>query len=102
MVSATLDHGSSAATTVTVTAAALEPPIGTYFTRTGSSLTIAAGATRSTGSVTIAAVDDDIRGPPRRRVLVSGVATNERAVNGPAAAKLTITDDETVKARSSD
>ena len=43
-VTATLDHASSADTTVTVAAAALDPPGETYFTQTGTTLTIAGAA----------------------------------------------------------
>ena len=95
-VTAALDHGSSAATTVTVAAAALDTPGATYFAQTGTTLTIAALHTASTGTVTIAARNDGIYGPASRRVRVSGDAVNERAVNGPAAVDLTINDDESL------
>ena len=93
-VTATLDHASSADTTVTVTARALKPPAGSYFTQTGTTLTIAAGATASTGSVTVAAVDDEVVGPAVKRVQISGVAAGERTVTDPSAVELSIDDDE--------
>ena len=56
-------------------------------------LTIAAGATTSTGVVRITANDNAIDHPDRE-VTVSGAASNDLAVVQPAAQTLTITDDE--------
>ena len=57
-VTAILDRTASAAATITVAAAAVPPAVGGDFTQSGTKLTIAAGATTSTGTVTLTAVDD--------------------------------------------
>ena len=88
-VTASLSHPSSAATTVTVSAAG---PSGSY-TLTGDTLTIAAGKTASTGTVTVAAVDDAVDDPDKT-VIVSGISANAQGVTGPLANTLTIEDDD--------
>ena len=92
-VTATLEHESSAETTVTVAASPYDPPAGSYFTQTGTTLTIAAGALASTGAVTIAGVDDMADGADKR-VQVAGTAANDHGVVDPAALLLTITNEE--------
>ena len=93
-VTARLDHRSSAATVVTVTAASVAPALASHFTQAGSTLTIAAGQRRSAGTVRITAVDDDLYGPTRE-VTVSGTATNDQGLAGaPAARSLAIREDE--------
>ena len=91
-VSATLSHGSSAATTVTVSAVA-----GLY-TVPGSAntITIAAGDTTSTGRVTITAVDN-AQDEANRGGTVGGTAANSQATGGAlsvAGASLTLEDDD--------
>ena len=93
MVTATLDRASSSATTVTVTAGAVSPAVAGDFTLSGNTLTIAAGATTSTGEVTITAVDNDVDAPDKS-VTVAGTATNELGIEQPDARTLTITDDD--------
>ena len=88
-VTASLSHPSSEPTTVTVTASG---PEGGY-TQTGTTLTIAARETDSTGKVTVEATDDDIDGDDRS-VTVSGVAANAHGATGPAPRTLTIEDDD--------
>ena len=56
-------------------------------------LTIAAGDTASTGTVTITADDNDEYAPDRR-VTVSATASNDLGVAGPADRPLTITEDD--------
>ena len=92
-VTATLDHPSSEATTVTVSAAPVSPAVAGDYTLSGSQLTIAAGQTDSTGTVTIRAVDNDVDAADRE-VTVSGTATNSRGVTAPAPVTLTITNDD--------
>ena len=65
---ATLDRTKSAATTITVSAS---PGAGTDFTLTGTTLTIAANATTSTGMVEITASDNSVGGADKS-VTVSG------------------------------
>ena len=92
-VTARLDHRSSQATVVTVTAAPVEPALASHYMQAGSTLTIAAGQRRSRGAVRITAVDDDVYGPTRQ-VTVTGTAFNEQGVAGPAARSLSILEDE--------
>ena len=97
-VTARLNRPSSEATTVTVTAAPMTPAVAGDYTLSGSRLTIAAGATTSTGEVTVTGVDNDVEAPDRR-VTVSGTATNGQGVTGPRDVTLTIVDDESVDER---
>ena len=92
-VTAELDYPSSKETTVTVTAAAMPPATADDFQLDGSTLTIAPGAKRSSGTVTVTGVDNTAVGATR--VTVSGTAKNDLAVVQPRAGILTITDDET-------
>ena len=93
-VTATLSGESGGATTITVTAAAVSPAVsGDFELSTNTELTIAAGQTASTGTVTITAVNDDVDGPDKE-VTVSAAAANDQGVDGPAAVTLTITDDD--------
>ena len=58
-------------------------------------LTIPAGGTRSTGTVTIATVDDQLYGGARRRVVtVSGTVTGGGGVSNPADQTLTVLEDD--------
>ena len=94
-VTAVLDRPSSNATMVTVSAAAVSPAVSGDFTlSTSPALTIAAGATASTGTVTITAVDNNIDAPDKE-VTVSAIATNTHGITAPSDATLTIADDET-------
>ena len=89
-----LSGKSSAVTTVTVTAAAVSPAVsGDFELSADTVLTIAAGATESTGAVTITAVDNAVDAPDKT-VTVSGAASGGNGVASPADATLTVTDDE--------
>ncbi len=96
-VTATLDRPSSAAIRVNVTAAPVTPAVAGDFRLSGNRrLTIAAGQTTSTGTVTLAAVDNDIAADDRM-VEVSGTATTNDTRVGvvqPEALRLTITADD--------
>ena len=93
-VTATLSHASSAATTVTVSAAAVSPALAGDFSLSGNrTLTIAAGSTSSSGTVTITAVNNGVDAP-NKEVTVSAVASNSQGVTDPSNQTLTITDDE--------
>ena len=98
-VTAVLSHPSDEATTVTVEATAVAPAeAGDFTLSTEATLTVAALATASTGTVTVAAVDNAVDAPDAE-VRVSGTAANDRAsadsipmtVTG---ATLTIADDD--------
>ena len=92
-VTASLDRASSAATTVTVAVTPKSPAVAGDYTLSGTALTIAAGATTSTGEVTITAADNDVDAPDKE-VTVSATAENDQGVTNPDAVTLTITDDE--------
>ena len=92
-VTATLSGKSSAAVTLTVGTTAVSPAVQGDFTRTGSTLTIAAGSTTSTGTVTVAAVDNSVA-QGSKRVTVSATAAGGNGVAAPSDATLTLRDDE--------
>ena len=92
-VTATLSHTSSEPVTITVTAAAVAPAIPGDFTRTGTTLTIAAGRTESAGAVTITANDNNVNSPDKQ-VAVSGSASGGLGVANPPDATLAIRDDD--------
>ena len=93
-VTASLNHASSAATTVTVNAVAVAPAVEGDFTLSANrTLTIAAGETASAGTVTITANDNNLDAP-NKQVTVSATATNSQGVTAPSARTLTIADDE--------
>ena len=101
-VTATLSHASSGDTTVTVAAAPVtvaaaldvSPAVADDFRLSDNrTLTIAAGATDSTGVVTVTAEDNETHSLPFKHVTVSGMATNMQGIAGdPADATLTITE----------
>ncbi len=91
-VTATLSESTSQATTVTVSAAAQSPAVSGDFTlSTNETLTIAANALTSTGTVTITGVNNDVDAADKS-VKVRGTASGGLTVNE---ATLTITDDDT-------
>ena len=94
-VTARLDHPSSEETTVTVAAPESPAVAGDYTLSANRVLTIAAGATTSTGAVTITAVDNAVDAP-NKAVTVSATAENTRGVTAPQDVTLTIRDDENV------
>ncbi len=93
-VTASLDRASSAVTTVTVSAMAVATAVSDDFMlSTNKTLTITAGQTTSTGTVTIAANDNTVD-TPSKTVRVSGTATNSAGVTGPSDVTLTIIDED--------
>ena len=92
-VTATLDHPSSELTTLTISAVPVPPAQTGDFSQSGTTLTIPAGGARSTGTVTLAAVDNDVQAGDQR-VTVSGSAENTLGVTSPSDQTLTIADDE--------
>ena len=94
-VTATLSGASSVAATVTVATAAVASSgaVAGDFTQTGTLLTIAAGATVSTGLVTVTGADNDVDAA-NKTVTVSATATGGHGVAAPANATLTLADDE--------
>ena len=94
-VTARLQKAHNAEFTVTVSAAAVLPAeAGDFRLSDNPVLTFAAGATDSTGSVTVTAVDNDVD-EQEKQVTVSGtVSVAATAVRPPNARTLTITDDD--------
>ena len=91
-VTATVSPASSEAFTVTVSASAVSPAVAGDFMMTGTTLSFAANATKSTGTVTITAVDNAVDAPDKM-VRVSGTVSLSGA-DAPADVTLIITDDE--------
>ena len=93
-VTATLEAASPATTTIMVTAATGTNAVaGDFALSSANTLTIAAGETTSTGTVTIAAVNNAVD-EPDKSVTVSGSASNSDGVKQPADRTLAITDDD--------
>ena len=89
---ATLPRASSQAVTLTVSATAVSPAVAGDFTLSGTTLTIAAGSTTSSGTVTITAVDNEVDAPDKE-VTVSATATGG-GVAKPSDVTLTINDED--------
>ena len=93
-VTASVNRASSAAVTLTVAAAPVLPAVaGDIALSSNQTLTIAAGATQSSGTVTITAVDNSVDAA-NKTVTVSATATGGNGVAAPAPQTLTITDDD--------
>ena len=88
MVSATLSHPSSAATTVTVAAVT-----NVYTVSSNNTIIIAADATTSTDAVTITGVDNDIDAADNATT-VTGAMTNSQGTGSVTGVSVTITDDD--------
>ena len=94
-VTASLSGTSSEAVEVTVSASPVSPAVaGDYTLSANTKLTIAAGSTASTGTVTITGVNNDVDAP-NKTVTVSGASSGGNEVANPADQTLTITDDDT-------
>ena len=91
-VTAIVSPVSSEAFTVSVSAGALSPAVAGDFMLAGTTLSFAANATKSTGAVTITAVDN-VEDAPDKMVRVSGTVSLSE-VNAPTDVTLIITDDE--------
>ena len=91
-VTAIVSPASSEAFTVTVSASAVSPAVAGDFMLAGSKLSFAANATKSTGEVTISAVDNVVDAPDKM-VRVSGTVSLSEA-DAPVDVTLIITDDE--------
>ena len=92
-VSAALSHPSSAATTVTVTAAA---GLYTVASGAGGTIVIAAGETvDAADTATVTAVDDDVhQGGAGRSATVTATVANDQGAGSVSGAALALTDDE--------
>ena len=94
-VTATLNRPSSQAVTLTVAVAAVSPAVSGDITLSeNTTLTIAAGATTSSGVVTLTAVDNDLDAADKT-FTVSADVSGGNGVTSPANKTLTITDDDT-------
>ena len=93
-VTASLSGVTAQATTAWVTVTPIAPAAAGDVTLSDSvALTIAAGATESTGTVTITGVDNAVDGP-NKRVWVGATVTGGNGVTEPEPRQLTIEDDE--------
>ena len=80
--------------TVRISASAVSPAVASDFALSANrDLAIAAGDTQSTGTVTIAAVDDTVDNPDKQ-VTVTGTVSGPSGLVPPSAQTLTITDDD--------
>ena len=94
-VTATVDPASATAFTVTVAAAAVDPAQASDFTlSSNTTLSFAANATRSTGEVKITSVNNEMDAEDKT-VTVTGAVSENSGVTAPAAATLTIAEDDT-------
>ena len=95
-VTATLSSAPTAAVTLTVAANAVAPAVAGDFTLSmATTLTFAASATMSTGTVTLTSVNNDVDAADKRVTVSGTVASTDGTVVNPASATLTITDDDT-------
>ena len=93
-VTVTVNRVSFGATTVTVGATAGSNAVaGDFRLSAAKTLTIAAGRTSSSGTVTVTAVNNT-RDEVNKTVVVTGTATNSQGITQPANVDLTITDDD--------
>ena len=93
-VTASLDHLSAADTVVTVSVVPVgSEPTSAITLSQNTELTIAAGSTQSSGTVTITAVDDAVANETRS-YNVSATATNDIGITLPEVQTLTVTDTE--------
>ena len=92
-VTARLSRPTTVATTLTVSTAAVSPAVSGDFTQSGTTLAVAAGATTSTGLVTVTAVDNSV-GAANKSVTVSATASGGRGVAAPSDVTLTIVEDD--------
>ena len=97
-VTVTLDRPSSAVTTINVSHINISGTSGPGFRRTGSALTIAAGATQSTGTVKYTAVNNSVHTHDTALRVAASVA-NTVGVTPPAALVLTILEDDTASTK---
>ena len=92
-VTAALSHPSTVVTTLVVTAAPGSDAVAGDYTLSGTALSIAPGATASSGLVTVTAVDNSNDDPPQsKQVILSASATNSHGITQPANVTLTISD----------
>ena len=94
-VSAELSAPVGEAVTLTVSAAAVSPAESEDFIQSGTTLTIPAGATESSGTVTLTPVDNEVVGPlPVKKVTVSSSVAGGLGVSAPSSRTLWIIDDD--------
>ena len=94
-VTATLDRATSETVTLTVSATAVPPAVrGDFELSANKVLTITAGQTSSTGTVTITAENNDVDAPAKTLTVSAAVMSGPTGLTAPASQTLTITDDE--------
>ena len=97
-ITATLDNPSSEETTITVSISAYDSHtrISDFQLSANRTLTIPAGQTTSTGTVTITSVDDNVDQSAERTALIHGAVRNARGFIGALPLQLNLYDDEGV------
>ena len=91
-VTATVTRAWTEAFTVTVTATPVAPATASDFTLSGSTLSFAADATASSGTLTITARNDDVDAPDK--IVTVAATVSAAGVAPPREVRLTITDDD--------
>ena len=92
-VTAFMSHASSAKTTVTIAVAPIEPAETRDFKLSGTTLSIPAGWTTSSGAIVITALNNDVNARDKT-LTISGTVANRLGLADPAEVSLTITDDD--------
>ncbi len=93
-ITATVSPAAQTAFTVTVSAAAVSPGVAEDFTLSGSTLSFAAGATTSTGTVTITAVNNNVDAADKAVTVSGTIETEDAGVATPENRTLAIEDDD--------
>ena len=91
---ASLNRISAEDTTLTITAAPGTDTLAGDYTLAGTTLTIAAGDTDSSGTVTVTAVDNAVDAPDKSVLVSATIASSAAGIATPATVTLTITDDD--------
>ena len=93
-ITATVSPAAQTAFTVTVSAAAVSPGVAEDFTLSGNTLSVAVGATTSTGTVTITAVNDNVDAADKAVTVSGTIETEDAGVANPENRTLAIEDDD--------
>ena len=93
-ITATVSPAARTAFAVTVSAAAVSPGVAEDFTLSGNTLSVAAGATTSTGTVTITAVNNNVDAADKAVTVSGTIETEDAGVATPENRTLAIEDDD--------
>ena len=93
-ITATVSPAARTAFAVTVSAAAVSPGVAEDFTLSGNTLSVAVGATTSTGTVTITAVNNNVDAADKAVTVSGTIETEDAGVATPENRTLAIEDDD--------